>query len=134
MSVQVPSLSASGWVGNISEKLDKLVGYFFVSDYSQSHLYRGNIASLPFIIKMATENQSLLISETTKVLTNLLKSYFDRVQVDVTATAEDPNKPGELTLQVDAEVTQDGVKYSVGKQLQIINSKVVAIFDANNGN
>lgn len=134
MSVQVPSLSASGWVGNISEKLDKLVGYFFVSDYSQSHLYRGNIASLPFIIKMATENQSLLISETTKTLTNLLKSYFDRVQVDVTATAEDPNKPGELTLQVDAEVTQDGVKYSVGKQLQIINSKVVAIFDANNGN
>lgn len=134
MSVQVPSLSASGWVGNISEKLDKLVGYFFVSDYSQSHLYRGNIASLPFIIKMATENQSLLISETTKALTNLLKSYFDRVQVDVTATAEDPNKPGELTLQVDAEVTQDGVKYSVGKQLQIINSKVVAIFDANNGN
>lgn len=134
MSVQVPSLSASGWVGNISEKLDKLVGYFFVSDYSQSHLYRGNIASLPFIIKMATENQSLLISETTKTLTNLLKSYFDRVQVDVTATVEDPNKPGELTLQVDAEVTQDGVKYSVGKQLQIINSKVVAIFDANNGN
>ena len=134
MAVQVPSLSASGWVGNISEKLDKLVGYFFVSDFSQSHLYRDSIASLPYIIKTCTENQSLLLSETTKVLTNLLRPYFDRVQVDVTVAVEDANKPGELTLQVDAQVGQDGVTYSVGKQLQIINSKVVAIFDANNGN
>lgn len=133
MAVQVPSLSASGWVGNISEKLDKLVGYFFVSDFSQSHLYRGNVASLPYIIKECTENQSLLLSTTTKVLTNLLRPYFDRVQVDVTATVEDPNKPGEITLMVDATVAQDGVTYSVGKELQIINSKVVAIFDANNG-
>lgn len=134
MAVQVPSLSASGWVGNISEKLDKLVGYFFVSDYSQSHLYRGSIASLPYIIKECAENQSLLISQTTKNLTNLLRPYFDRVQVDVTVTVEDPNKPGELNLNVDAQVGQDGVTYSVGKQLQIINSKVVAIFEANNGN
>ncbi|MNE63074.1 hypothetical protein D3C80_1584010 [compost metagenome] len=54
--------------------------------------------------------------------------------MDVTVAVEDANKPGELTLQVDAQVGQDGVTYSVGKQLQIINSKVVAIFDANNGN
>lgn len=134
MAVQVPSLSASGWVGNISEKLDKLIGYFFVSEFSQSHLYRGNIASLPYIIKQCAENQSLLLSETTKVLTNLLKSYFDRVQVDVTVTNEDVNKPGELSLIVDAKVVQDGVTYSVGKELQIINAKVVAIFKANNGN
>jgi len=134
MAVQVPSLSASGWVGNISEKLDKLVGYFFVSDFSQSHLYRGNVASLPYIIKECTDNQSLLLSTTTKNLTNLLRPYFDRVQVDVTATVEDPSKPGEINLMVDAQVAQDGVTYSVGKQLQIINSKVVAIFDANNGN
>jgi hypothetical protein len=134
MAVQVPSLSASGWVGNISEKLDKLVGYFFVSDYSQSHLYKGSIASLPNIIKECAENQSLLISQTTKVLTNLLRPYFDRVQVDVTVTVEDPNKPNDINLNVDAQVGQDGVTYSVGKQLQIINSKVVAIFEANNGN
>lgn len=134
MAVQVPSLSASGWVGNISEKLDKLIGYFFVSEFSQSHLYRGNIASFPYIIKQCAENQSLLLSETTKVLTNLLKSYFDRVQVDVTVTNEDVNKPGELSLIVDAKVVQDGVTYSVGKELQIINAKVVAIFKANNGN
>ncbi|MNE09521.1 hypothetical protein D3C80_1021950 [compost metagenome] len=134
MAVQVPSLSASGWVGNISEKCDKLIGYFFVSDFSQSHLYAGNIASLPYIIKASAENRSLLRSETSKQLTNLLRPYFDSVQVDVQVLDGDPTDPGKVNLRVDATVTQDGTIYSVGKEIQTINSKVVAIFNANNGN
>ncbi|MND14827.1 hypothetical protein D3C81_193540 [compost metagenome] len=134
MAVQVPSLSASGWVGNISEKCDKLIGYFFVSDFSQSLLYNGHIASLPYIIKECAENASLLRSETTKQLTNLLTPYFDSVQVDVQVLNDDPKDPGKINLRVDATVTQDGTIYSVGKEIQTINAKVVAIFNANNGN
>lgn len=133
MAVQVPSLSASGWVGNISEKLDKLIGYFFISDFSQSQLYNGSIASLPYIIKTCAEDRSRLRSTTNKTLTNLLRPYFDSVQIDVQVLNDDPTDPGKVNLRVDATVTQDGTIYSVGKEIQTINGKVVAIFNANNG-
>jgi hypothetical protein len=133
MAVQVPSLSASGWVGNISEKLDKLISYFFLSDFSQSHLYQGQIASLPNLIKECADNRQLLRSETKRVVMNFINPYFDTIQVDVTITAVDDTNPDNINLRVDATVTQDATIYSVGKEIQVINSKVVAIFDANNG-
>lgn len=133
MAVQVPTLSASGWAGNISEKLDKLISYFFLSDFSQSHLYRGHIASLPYILKQCADNRSLLRSETSRVLLGFLKPYFDQVQVDVQVLAIDESKPDNINLRVDVTVTQDAVIYSVGREIQTINSKVVAIFEANNG-
>lgn len=133
MAVQVPSLSASGWVGNIAEKLDKLISYFFLSDFSQSHLYQGQVASLPNLIKECADNRSLLRTETKRVVTNFINPYFDTIQVDVTITAVDDTNPDNINLRVDATVTQDAVIYSVGKEIQVINSKVVAIFDANNG-
>ncbi|MNY80380.1 hypothetical protein D3C86_2213910 [compost metagenome] len=51
----------------------------------------------------------------------------------MTITAVDDTNPDNINLRVDATVTQDAVIYSVGKEIQVINSKVVAIFDANNG-
>jgi len=133
MAVQVPSLSASGWVGNISEKLDKLISYFFLSDFSQSHLYQGQISSLPNLIKECADNRSLLRSETKRVVMNFITPYFDTIQVDVTISAVDETNPDNINLRVDATVTQDATIYSVGKEIQVVNSKVVAIFDANNG-
>ncbi len=133
MAVQVPSLSASGWVGNISEKLDKLISYFFLSDFSQSHLYQGQISSLPYLIKECADNRSLLRSETKRVVMNFITPYFDTIQVDVTILAVDETNPDNINLRVDATVTQDATIYSVGKEIQVVNSKVVAIFDANNG-
>lgn len=133
MAVQVPSLSASGWVGNISEKLDKLISYFFLSDFSQSHLYQGQISSLPYLIKECADNRSLLRSETKRVVMNFITPYFDTIQVDVTISAVDETNPDNINLRVDATVTQDATIYSVGKEIQVVNSKVVAIFDANNG-
>lgn len=133
MAVQVPTLSASGWAGNISEKLDKLISYFFLSDFSQSHLYRGHVASLPYIIQSSSDNKSLLRTQTQKTLMDLLRPYFDTVQIDVTLIAIDEANPDNINLRVDATVTQDAVLYSVGREVQIVNSKVVAIFEANNG-
>lgn len=133
MSVQLPTLSASGWVSNIPEKLDRLIGYFIMSDHSQSHLFAGSIASLPHLIQNNAEDDSALIRETSSVLTALLGSYFDSAEVNVDLTHPTDEDPNRQNLRIDATVTQDGVRHSVGREIALVNSKVVDIFKINNG-
>lgn len=133
MSVELPTLSASGWVMNTPEKLDRLVSYFIVSEASQSHLFAGQVASLPSIIQKNAENESGLVRDTTDALNSLLSRYFDSAEVSVDTAhpvADDPNR---INLRVDAVVIDNGQRYSVGREITLVNSKVINIFNINNG-
>jgi len=133
MNIEIPSLSASGWVGDVPEKLDKLLGYFLVSEKSQSFFYEGSIASFPAIIQNNTEKADRLADETRSTLVALLSRYFDAAEVDAEARTPDANRPDLIDLTLDIRVMVEGKQYYAGRELSLINSKVASIAEINNG-
>jgi len=133
MNVEIPSLSASGWVGDVPEKLDKLLGYFLVSEKSQSFIFDGSVASFPAIIQNNTEQPMRLADETRSTLVTLLSRYFDGAEVDAEATTPDPDRPDLIDLSLDIRVLVNGQQYYAGRELSLINSKVAKIAEINNG-
>ena len=62
MGKPLPTLSSSGFVSGIAEKADRLMSYYFVSEDSQSNLYRGQITSLPKQIQLLGNDEQALTS------------------------------------------------------------------------
>lgn len=133
MNVEIPSLSASGWVGDVPEKLDKLLGYFLVSEKSQSFFFEGSVASFPAIIQNNTEQPDRLADETKSALVSLLSRYFDAAEVDAEARVPDSNRPDLIDLTLDIRVMSESRQYYAGRELSLINSKLAAIAIINNG-
>lgn len=133
MNVEIPSLSASGWVANVPEKLDKLLGYFLVSEKSQSFMFQDSVVSFPAIIQNNTERPERLADETRTALVTLLSRYFDSAEVDATINTPDSNRPDVLDLTLDIKVMSDGKQYYAGREISMINSKVAAIAEIING-
>lgn len=133
MNVEIPSLSASGWVGDVPEKLDKLLGYFLVSEKSQSFFFDGSVASFPAIIQNNTEQPDRLADETRSALVSLLSRYFEGAEVDAEARVPDTNRPDLIDLTLDIRVMADSKQYYAGRELSLINSKVAKIAEINNG-
>lgn len=132
MNVEIPSLSSSGWVVEVAEKLDKLLGYFLVSEKSQSFMYDGSVASFPAIIQNNTERPDALAEEARSTLVNLLSRYFDAAEVDAVAEALDPNRPDLIDLSLDIRVFSNGQQYYAAREISLINSKVANIATINN--
>lgn len=133
MNIEIPSLSASGWVGDVPEKLDKLLGYFLVSEKSQSFMFDGSIASFPAIIQNNTEQPDRLAGETRSTLVSMLSRYFDGAEVDAEATVPDDERPDLINLVLDIRIMVEGRQYYAGRELSLINSKVANIAEINNG-
>lgn len=132
MAREVPSLSMAGWVSGPAEKLDKLLSYYFVSEHSQSNLYRGQVKSLPKDIQMYGNDPLSLTTIMRDNLQFLLMPYFDHVTVDVTTDRPNPTDPSRLHVMVDIVVVQDGQRYSAGRELQTLNGTLTRIIDINN--
>ena len=79
MNSVVPSLSTQGWLSTIGEKTDRIIGYFFANEYSQSVSYYGHIASLQYLIAMYKSYIIDLKEAIYSTLNKLLSVYFESV-------------------------------------------------------
>lgn len=127
----LPSLSPDGWVKDTPNKTDYLLSHFFLAEYSQSFLYKGNISSLPFLLQKNSDDFNLA-----KDVESTLQTYFGRyfsnvvVQSKCTTDATDTVKK---SLQIFIEFDDlDGTRFSVGKVADIINSKINRVIQLNN--
>jgi len=132
MGKPLPTLSSSGFVSGIAEKADRLMSYYFVSEDSQSNLYRGQITSLPKQIQLLGNDEQALTSRITKELERLLGSYFDGVEVNVTTAIPNTQDPNRINVTVSATVAENGQQYSLAKLINVVNSRIVKIIDINN--
>ena len=128
----IPSLSESGWISSPAEKVDKLLSYFVTSEYSQSNLYSGKIASFPYLIANYASDQYRLQAEIRETLESFLDRYFDSVDVDV-KVEDNPKNDSKLSIKLILVVTDDNVRYSAGREIQTLNSQFVKIGKINNG-
>jgi len=135
MAIPLPTLSGSGWITEIAEKTDRLFAYFFVSEYSQTHLYKGNVTSLPFIVQQYGHDEFAIGPNLEKSLHLYLSRYYDDVRIEVTVTSNGELGEGstELDIRVDAVLTEDGKQYSLGRLISTVDSKIMKIIKINNG-
>ena len=121
----VPTLGVHG--GETSPKLQmrQLFKYFLISDYGQSFLYRGNVASLRFIISKHPSDVSAIVAEIKTVLKDMYDRYFTNTTVEV-STVE---KGGISSLVIDVTAFKDGNVVTLSDSLTINNLK--ESFDGN---
>lgn len=130
MAVAVAALS--GWIEGAAEKLDYLFSCYFESEHSQTNLYEGKVASLPYQIQAFGHSTMLLRQAIDQSMNEMFGRYFDTAQVRVTVeTTEDD--PGRLTIAVHCTVTQDGKTYDAGQELTALTTgKLLQIIKLNN--
>lgn len=128
----IPSLSSSGWVGSLIEKIDVAMAHFFTTDYNQSVVFAGNVTSFPYINAMYGNDEVQIVDQTRKQLEAFLLRYFDTATFTVTAKQMPSETDHRLVLTVSGTVTQDGKEYSVGKSVEVANNRLVQILSLNN--
>jgi hypothetical protein len=126
---KVPTLSTNGFIEQLGPKVDRLLAYFFTNDYSQSTVYHGRIASLRYLTAMYGSNPESLRGHIGSTLEKYLGRYFDKVEVRIELRN---TEGGPYNVVLDIDIIQDDKRHSVGKEISIINSKVLEIFDKMN--
>lgn len=126
---RLPTLSTAGWVDDVVTMGAKLVDYFLVSEHSQSQLYRGDITSMTYLVQQYGSEPDALADHTRSQLYNYLNRYFDEVQINTDADNLD-SATGRYNLRIDAMLTKDGKQHSLGRLLEIGESRILAVTDA----
>ncbi len=125
-----PSLSQMGWVTDVSVKADKLLMDFITANYSQSIIFRGKIKSLAYCIHKARDMMALQ-ENLQLIVTAMLSAYYDNAEVSIRVVPLDKNgtvdNVDNMDIRISAIVTQNGVRYSLGKLVQYVNSAVSTI-------
>ena len=133
MSTKIPTLSTIGWVETIEKKGDRVLSYFFTSEYSQSTLYPGKISSLQYLVKEHGQNDVELQSRISDTLDGLLRRYFEQVSVTVRVSNISPEQPGKLIIRFRCIIRENGVEYSLGRQVELLDGTLNKISKINNG-
>lgn len=130
MSKDLPTFN--GWVSELAKKTDSLLANFFVSEHSQTHIYKGNVTSLPYIVKTYGNDQVTIRTEIDRVLNLLFGRYFDTVFVDVTVEDTSTDGDNRMNIVVDVTVIENETRYSAGRLISTVNSKIMEIMNINN--
>lgn len=128
----VPTLSEDGWENSPEKMGDILISHFFISDYSQTQLYTGQVASLPYILQQNQSDLSGLFSDITSVLTRYLSRYLQNVVVEVNQNAQYTKGSFVAINLFVSYMGADGKTYTLTNIIQTLNSKIYNITQLNN--
>jgi hypothetical protein len=128
----LPALSEDGWVTSTAEKADYLISHFFVSEYSQTLLYPGNVASFPWIIQKNQGNMLKTADDMKETLNRYFSRYFKTVSVDVKYVEEKENS-SRVSLEIYISFTDhEDKEYTLSRLAQVVNTKIDKIIKLNN--
>lgn len=131
--VYFPALDVEGWVTSGVHIADYIFSHFFLSDYSQTQLYVGHVASLSWILQTHQNDIGQIANTTENTLKSYFERYFNNVVVEVTHSA-DPSNPAKLQLTVYVSFEDsDGKRHTLGRLLEVIESKIAKVKKINNG-
>jgi len=117
----IPELSPDGFITNGPVMMLKLYEYSLSSEYSQSNVFIGNIASLKYIISEA-KDASMLDQMVTESLTKMYESYFSNVAVNTVVT----NAKNKISVTVNVVGTDSAGKICrLDKTIYAIDNKIV---------
>lgn len=128
----MPSLSTNGWIYSTAEKADYLISHFFVSEYSQSLIYNGNVASFPWIIQNNQSNMPGVVRDLEVVLAAYFSRYFNSVVVQASQQEIPPNS-GIVRIDLYVSFRDEANKeFVLSRLVDIVDSKIEQILIINN--
>lgn len=127
-----PSLSEDGWVDDPVLLGDYLISQFFVSDYSQTQLYLGEVRSLPQIVQSTQGDSNKLISMVQTELMTYFSRYFNNVYVE-SALVNNPTDSSEIGFTIFISyIDTNGNTHQLNNLINTLNSKISNIINLNN--
>lgn len=134
MKAPVPTLSMLGWSRNPRESLDVLVSHFFLTNASQSDLYRGSMSTAQQILQKFSNDVVSAASEMSTALLMVLRKYYTDSSVSVTHRLIDPTvSASAVQFIVSGTVTDNGVSYQLNKLAEAREGIFVKFIETNNG-
>lgn len=128
MARVIPVLGSAGFATDLTIKADEALTNFYVSQKSQSDMYRGSIVSLGDIISRYGNSPMDLENEVRDVLEDYFSRQFDEVNLDVNTVVKGPS----IDLQIGA-ILRDGDKsIDIQHVVTSSDSKIRSIIDLQN--
>ena len=129
--IALPTLSPDGWLFEGNKLLDRLFGYFLVSNYSQTFMYPKQITSLGYLINTYTELDELK-TNVRESLSNYLGKYYSDMDIETGIESRSPELESyKLTIGIEV-VDKNGKKRSLRKAVDIEGGVVRKISDVVN--
>lgn len=126
--VKLATLDQDGNIDSPSKIADRLMSYFYSSDFSQSTALYGKIVSLPTIIQKNSNNPDQVIEDISSGLNSLFQPYFDSVSFDVryenVNQTTGSNVKSRYNIKVYGIMTKDGNDYNLANLLSITNNQL----------
>lgn len=123
----LPSLDTDGWVKTSVKVADYLISHFFLSDYSQTSMFPGNVASFAWILQRYQSDLTRIQTETQDTLTSYFSKYFKEVEVQVTEL-DNPESINDHHLSLYLTfVDEAGVKHNLSRMIKYTGMKVTEI-------
>lgn len=121
------SLDTDAWVQTPLKVADYLISHFFLAEHDQTSLFKGQVASFPWLIMRHQNEIQQLCTETERTLSGLFSHYFSDVEVQVTEKSIDGSltKKG-ITLFLVFTDTK-GVKHNIANIVSYDGYKVTEI-------
>lgn len=125
---KLATLDQDGNINSPSKIADRLMSYFYASDFSQSTALYGDIISLAAIIQKNSNNPDQVVSDISSGLTSLFTPYFDSVNFDVKYEIDNQNSGMNIrsryNIKVYGSMSKDGVDHSLANLLAITNNQL----------
>ena len=121
MKANIPTLSKQGYITDPHQAILYLFKAFCTSDKSQSNFWRGQVASLVYLIKKNTKTMDSLRGDVEEALQQLYNTYFEdvRVQVELTSSTELPlSETPTVNLNMAILVNEKGRTYNLSTLLE----------------
>ena len=125
---KLSTLDQDGNISSPSKIADRLMSYFYASDFSQSTALYGDIISLPAIIQKNSNNPDQVVSDISSGLVTLFLPFFDSVNFDVTYEIDNQNTGlnirSRYNIKVYGSMSKDGVDHNLANLLAITNNQL----------
>jgi len=132
MTIVVPALSEDGWVDYPAKQADYIFGHFFLSDYSQTYLYKNQVSSFAQVMQEHQGDVSKIARQLESTLRIYFLRYFSKVEVECDAI-QDPDNPNKFIVRIYLTYTgTDGIEHNLGKMVNVLNSKIESVIALSN--
>lgn len=105
-NVYLPTLTLEGWTNNPPKVLDKVITYYFLTDYEQSIYFRNNTFSIAEAYYLYINDPEKFADKIKQDIITLLKNYFLEAEVNTRVIKKEP----------------ETVEYAVSLSVRVITS------------
>lgn len=132
----IPTLSTEGYVTSLSKVSDRLLAYYFVSDYLQSPEFHPHIVTFQRTFEKFQHSPTLLAAHVQEELVKKFQAHFTYAECQVKAvdaqTASTELTSPKYDLEIALMIQHEGQSHSVGYLVNVLDSNTLKIFSINN--